>query len=339
MTHFTVIGNACTDLIATVNDEFLDRYGLRKSHCTHLDSADHLHEIKEELEYWQTAGGGAGANTAHVLAALGADVTFLSRIAPDEEGRSFEKELQQAGVKTVLHDTPDEPEQGLPSPQVLCLITPDGDRSFASYDGVAARFERGHLHEQHLSVTDILYIDGYSFCSDRIADAYIEIIPKILARGGHVCLNVGDRSLIETKRGTVTSVLSACNGFICNRAEAEELYGDHSTENLAKLLAENFTFGALTDGANGAWVFDNGTHARIAAPDISHLSEIDSIGAGDHFAAGILYGFGHGLTPERSGELASLCALDCLSHSGGRPLTGQDDGLKNLKHLIERQKL
>lgn len=321
-------------MIYHVDGKIISQLNLKKSGCTHLYTLDNLEKVKSELEKTATAeiiSGGAGANTAHALSALGAQVSLSANIAADDIGRSFKNQLATTGVTAYLNEHHID---GIASTQVLGLITPDGDRTFASYDGVASIYQKQDI-PQELLKAGLVYIDGHSVCSEKLSGELPDLCKTVKSHGGKACLNVGDRSYIESKPQIITSILNECDGFICNRAEAGALYGDENdTATLATIMADIFEFGAVTDGANGACVFNQNKIEFIPAQDISHIPQLDSIGAGDHFSAGLLYGLLHGMTLDQSGKLATLCATDCLSHPGGRPTGGHG----SLKHLVEQVK-
>ena len=46
---------------------------------------------------------------------------------------------------------------------------------------------------------------------------------------------------------------------------------------------------------------------------------VDATGAGDQYAAGVLYGVTHGLSLQESATLGNLCAREVISHIGPRP--------------------
>ena len=218
------------DIVTSTDDEFLSRHNIEKSFCTHLKTEDHLIDIKNSLDHYELIPGGAAANTAHALSALGSNTCFLAKISDDNEGLTFLKNMKDVGVTSGMFEQRDTP---LCTPQVLCFITPDGDRTFASYNGVALDYGFEHMPEDLLDQTDILYLDGYTLCSSKIPDAFLKAAKIVHNRGGLTCLNVGDRSLIDMYKSTIRTLLDSCDGFICNLAEAQALYGhDKSTEEI-----------------------------------------------------------------------------------------------------------
>jgi sugar/nucleoside kinase (ribokinase family) len=48
---------------------------------------------------------------------------------------------------------------------------------------------------------------------------------------------------------------------------------------------------------------------------------VDTTGAGDLYAAGVLFGLTQGLELENAGRIGSICAAEVISHYGARPET------------------
>ena len=64
----------------------------------------------------------------------------------------------------------------------------------------------------------------------------------------------------------------------------------------------------------------------LAALSLAACSGVRTTGAGDAYAAGLLYGLSLGLTLSRCGALGSIAAAEVISHFGARPQ-------KNLRKL------
>lgn len=324
---FTSIGNACTDIVASVEPSFLDTYHLRKDFDCDLESRERLEEIKSALTSYQVIPGGAGANVTHVVAALGGEAHFISRIAADAEGLAFQKYMEEHGIACHF-PTPDD--SSLRSPQVLALITPDGERTFASYDGSALELSAKDYDFDLIRRSDFLYLDGYCFSSPYTSDGFYQAAQTARNNGHHVTFNAGDLTHYEANQSGVDRLLGVCDSVMCSRPEAEAFFGAEPLDQLAQKMAKRFVFGAVTDGRNGAHVFHNGEILHIPAADISDLKMIDTNGAGDHFSGGFLFGLMTHLPLAQAGRLGILCAKDCLGHAGARPLGGKD----SLKHLV-----
>lgn len=327
--QFTSIGNACTDLVASVDDRFLIENNIQKSLCTHLKSADELAALKSKIGSFQSMMGGAGANVAHMISALGGTPHFISKIGDTPEGHLFQKDMQDNGV--ICHfpsPSPLSPESSI----VIILITPDGDRTFASYDVVAKTFSYEDYDLERLNQTHYLYLDGHCFCSPHTGKSFIRVAEHIRQQGGHTTFNIGDISHYHDNKSDIDHLLTICDSVICNEIEAETMFGKFPSHALLALhLSERFLFGAITLGANGSIVFYNKHILNIKA--VPTLKIVDTNGAGDSFSGGFIYGLMNGYSLEKSGKLGALCAADCISHMGGRP-SGGFESLKNLRDLI-----
>lgn len=324
---FTAIGNACIDLIAPVDDAFLTRHDLTKGLCRFVDDAALLDAIKSEIGTYQSIPGGAGANVTHVMSALGHQPHFISKIGADPEGAYFKKYMEENGVKCHFPA----PSENMGSSQVFTFITPDGERTFLSFDDVAKTFTSADYDFDLLHQTNFLYLDGYCLVSRSTPQSFVEAANAARHRGGHVTFNIGDIEYYTTQKDDVTAILNSCDSVICNANEARVMFGDNDDLSiLARQMSEQFLFGAITDGENGAIVFHNKIIAHVPAIAIPPSALVDTNGAGDHFSAGFIYGLMNGYNLEQSGRLGTLCSADCITHAGARPLGGYG----SLKHLI-----
>lgn len=101
-----------------------------------------------------------------------------------------------------------------------------------------------------------------------------------------------------------------------NEEEASYLTKQRDPENMIRVLKEN--------GANNV-IIKNGPDGSIASIDNQlyqdegfHSVAIDTVGAGDSFDAGILYGFHHGYPPEKMLEFANALASIVVTRSVDR---------------------
>ena len=73
----------------------------------------------------------------------------------------------------------------------------------------------------------------------------------------------------------------------------------------------------MTRGDQGSIVLTARGPESVAAATVDHV--VDTTGAGDLFASGLLYGLTHGMDPVESARLGGLCAAEVISHTGARP--------------------
>lgn len=116
--------------------------------------------------------------------------------------------------------------------------------------------------------------------------------------------------------------------LFANEAELLSLYEtDDFDDALAAVKAET-RIAAVTRSEKGAVLIEDGHSVAIEAEPVEKI--VDTTGAGDLFAAGMLTGLATGRDLETSGRLGAIAAAEIISHIGARPNT-------NLKVLSQQR--
>jgi len=119
------------------------------------------------------------------------------------------------------------------------------------------------------------------------------------------------------------------NVFLPNEKEALSLSGEMDVNIAREKLGSKVETLAVKLGAEGALGIRRGEKAGV--PSIP-VSVIDTVGAGDSFDAGFLYGYLHGWSLEKSLQLACICgALSTQSAGGTEGQPTLDEAMKLLK--------
>ena len=123
------LGNALVDMEFTVDDGFLRRQRIDKGHVTLVDEA-RLEELLINLRELQPKrmSGGSAANTLIAAQAFGARTFYSCKVADDDVGEFFLKDLATIGVATNRQ----KPALDAKSGRCLVLITPDAERSMST---------------------------------------------------------------------------------------------------------------------------------------------------------------------------------------------------------------
>jgi sugar/nucleoside kinase (ribokinase family) len=75
----------------------------------------------------------------------------------------------------------------------------------------------------------------------------------------------------------------------------------------------------VTRGEHGSVLVSKTERAVVPAAPVAKV--VDTTGAGDQYAAGVLYGLARGLDLAICGRLGSLAAAEVIGHFGPRPQT------------------
>jgi sugar/nucleoside kinase (ribokinase family) len=116
------------------------------------------------------------------------------------------------------------------------------------------------------------------------------------------------KEFLELARGPV-------DVLFCNEDEARSLLENDDTQECARQLGDWVPRVAITLGADGAILVEEGQLVHV--PGVT-AQAIDTTGAGDMFAAGVLYGLTNGLSFEQSARLAHHAAARIVSQLGAR---------------------
>ena len=116
------IGNAIVDVLASVEESFIAEYGLETGRMTLID-ADRADDLYGWMPKGMEMSGGSAATTTVGVAALGGRAGYIGKVANDDLGRVFRRDLLAGGVSFDVAD-------GLDLPTACCLIqvTPDAQR-------------------------------------------------------------------------------------------------------------------------------------------------------------------------------------------------------------------
>ena len=148
------IGNALVDALVQVpNDEILNELSLPKGSMQLID-ADFYQRLCQRLSTMDVkrATGGSACNTMLALAQMGAAPGLIGKVSDDDNGRFFADSWTANGIHAQL--LPSELSTGVAS----TFITPDGERTFATYLGAAAAMTADDLRPEMMEGYGYLYI-------------------------------------------------------------------------------------------------------------------------------------------------------------------------------------
>lgn len=324
MKNLIGIGNAGIDVTASVaSDDELSSLGFHdKGGCAFPDYEGAL-RLSKELKNPLNEPGGVAANVLCTYGALGGQGRFIGKTAPDAMGDLFRASLKPFGVAFDTKPCGDD----VLSTLIFTAITPDNERSFASYYGASHLISPDDVEDTWFNGDTTLLIDSYMLMSDGG--------PKTLRHAANIAKNRGSAiifmpcslSVIHQKWDDMQDLQALSNAIIANQEEALALAQKDTVEQTVEHLKEQFDWGVVTMSERGAIYFEKG-RPNIHQPAPSQtFTIVNTNGAGDNFTGGFIYGRHHGFTIEQSLRLGQLCAVNALQNSGARP-TG------SLKHLL-----
>jgi sugar/nucleoside kinase (ribokinase family) len=311
--HVIGFGNAIVDVIAEADDRLLERLELAKGTMTLIDR-ERMRALYGSMGPAIEMSGGSCANTMAALAALGAEVAYVGKVQNDQLGEVFAHDIRATGVEFRTRPL----EQGPPTARCLVFVTPDAQRTMATYLGACVELGPEDVDEAQVAAADTVYLEGYLWDRPEAKAACLKAAEIAHRHGRQVALTLSDPFCVDRWRSEFADLISGhVDVLIANEAEICGLYGANELEQAVDLIRGQVRIAALTCSADGSVLVAGRTTERIAAAPVARL--VDSTGAGDLYAAGLLYGLTHGLPLAACGRLGSLAAAAVLGQLGARP--------------------
>ena len=315
------IGNAIVDIIARCDDAFLMRHGRSKGSMQLVDAAE-VSRLYADMGPATEISGGSVANTMVGIASFGGRAGFIGKTAADQFGQVFGHDIRAAGVTFT---TAQASEGGEPTGRCLVLVTPDGQRTMATFLGVSPQLGGGEVDAALIRSARIIYLEGYLFDRPEAKAAFRQAAEIAGKAGRQVALGLSDPFCVDRHRAEFLSLIRAnVDILFANEAEITSLYQTQSFDEAARRAQADTRLAALTRSEKGSVVLSKGKITAIHAAPVTNV--VDTTGAGDLYAAGFLYGIAAEQNIETAGRLGSLAAAEIISHIGARPR-------KNLRDL------
>ena len=304
-------GNALVDVIAPADDAFLRTHGLAPGSMSLVDEAQAGALYAQMAAGVQTSGGSA-ANTVAGLMSLGGRAGFVGKVADDALGGVFAHDLRSNGAvfeSTALTG-------GAATGRSLVSVTPDGQRTMATFLGAASELAPADVDEALVASARLVYLEGYLFDPSPARAAFAKAARVARNAEREVALSLSDAFVVGRWREEILAFLPEVDLLFANEDEIVALMRASDFDDAVAKAAALVPVATITRGARGAVVLSGG-EAHVAAAESATV--VDTTGAGDQFAAGFLFGRARGFSLERCAELGAVAAAEVIGHYGPRP--------------------
>lgn len=324
--QLTAIGNAIVDVLSHTSEEFIrsqEPHGMHKGHMMLIDE-NRAKDLYSQMGQAVEVSGGSAANTLAGFASFGGKAAFIGKVADDQLGEVFTHDMRAQGV---TFDTPPLT-KGPETARCLILVTPDANRTMNTYLGACTELSPEDVDEFTVSVSEILYLEGYLFDKEKAKASFRKACDIAHASGRNVALSLSDGFCVDRHRQDFKDLIeSHVDILFANEDEIKSLYEVDTFEEAIDAVIDNCGLTVLTRSEKGSLILNGNERHEIQAIPPKEL--VDTTGAGDMYAAGFLYGYVNGKTLPECGHLGSLAAAEVISHMGPRPETPLSDLIKN----------
>jgi len=292
------MGNALTDVLMPIeSDELLNVLGLPKGSMQLIDQ-EQFYRIRTQVSDLprQLVCGGSAANTVTGASKLGVSSGFIGKVNDDEVGLNYQHDLQYHGVDSLLL------KGDQASGQSLVFISPDGERTFATYLGAAANLLSEDIRPELFRNSDLFYIEGYLVQNH---DLFLKALEMAKKEGMKVALDLASYNVVEENLDFLNQIIASSVDIVfANEEEAKALTGFQPEEAL-ECMAKQVDIAVVKIGARGAMAIRG--KERVLVPAVA-ANCVDTTGAGDLFAAGFIYGMSNGRSLEECTRYGTITA-------------------------------
>jgi sugar/nucleoside kinase (ribokinase family) len=306
------LGNALVDVLARTEMEAVARHGLTPGGM-HLVEADAAEALYGEVGPGRRQSGGSVANTVAHLAHEGVRPAFVGKVGADDLGDAFAGEFEDLDI----HFATDRAD-GVGTGRCVVLVTPDGERTMSTYLGAAITLGPPDVAAAMPDRADLLLVEGYLWDSPEGAATIAEATARAKRAGAAVAFTPSDSLCVERNRAEMLAFLEAsCDVLVGNEAEVGALAGTGEDAKAGLAWArERVGTAAVTMSEAGSLVSDGNGTEFVPAEAVPRV--VDTTGAGDAYAAGLLAGLARGQAVTQAARRGATIAARVVQHTGAR---------------------
>jgi sugar/nucleoside kinase (ribokinase family) len=323
------VGNAIVDTLVQIEDHFVVDLGLSKGSMSLTDTLGQA-KVLTKLEHrnLQLASGGSAANTMVAIAQSGGSGVYFGKVAHDTNGEFYKFDMEQNGV---LFPVPLAPEASLPTGTCVVLTTPDAERTMCTHLGISVTLNKSDISPELIAQSKLTYIEGYLWDAEAPRAACVEAFEQSRRLGVKTAFTFSDAFLIHRFADDFHRIVDQyCDILFCNTDEAVEFFGTDDIHQCCMGIAKICDLAFITRSGEGCFVIEKGQITPVAGFPVR---AVDTVGAGDAFAGGTLYGLTHGMRPTQAAKWGNYFASRVVEQIG--PRLNDGDLKRHIPSVIE----
>jgi len=275
------------DLEASIDNQFLEEFNLTKGDSVILEDGkmeSMLEQIKREKRLRGIFAGGSIGNTLHNFAVL-ADTRAVALGTISDPIRVGDEAFKYITTTHSLVDFSQLHPCAGPMGRALCLITPDGERTFAIAKGIMNELPAEAIDEAIIKDAGVLLVSNYVFrgTDTPIYQAAMKSLELAKKHDIPVIFAMGTKGLVAEKREWLKSIVPQYVSVVAmNESEAEALFGEKDPLLAVEEALNSTDLVLLTVGPKGlyigAWVdeeFARMTDDPIMSKSISEYNKFE----------------------------------------------------------------
>jgi len=308
VTRVIGVGSPIVDLLAEIPEAHLQVVGGEKGGMELVDHAAMLGHIEALPSATRTAPGGSAANTIFAMAQFDQPSAFLGKLGEDDHAALYHHEFARRGGDTSRFKR----NHGAPTAVCLSFITPDSQRTMRTFLGAAATLEPHEVGADDFHGHSHAHIEGYLAFNRGLLIAVLEAAKQA---GCTISFSLGSFEVVNAAKDILPDILERYVDMVfANEDEARAFIQSDDLDAALDALSALCRTTAITLGAEGAMLRHDGeTHC---APSVFVENVVDTTGAVDLWAAGLLFGLLNGHTLPVAAHFGAVLGAAGVSRMG-----------------------
>lgn len=302
------LGNALVDVLIKLDDDLiLKELDLPKGSMQLIDK-DRANKI---LNYTKTLkkvmnSGGSAANTIHGLSMLGVNTGYIGAVGKDEYGSYFQSYLENHKIKTFMNY------MKTGTGYAIAFISPDSERTFATYLGAALEIHSDMLNENQFTAYNYFHFEGYLVPNHELVSKSISLAKK---NGAKISIDMASYNIVEENLDFLKQIIPEHIDIVfANEEEAKSLTGKEPEDALHD-ISEMCDIAVVKIGSKGSLIKQGKNIYKLG---VIEANSIDTTGAGDLYASGFIYGLLQGYPLDKCGRIGALLSGKVIEVIGAR---------------------
>lgn len=284
----------------------------------------------ENIQHFTRSMSGAEVNVAIGLERLGHQVEYMTRVGDDPFGKYIKQSLEENKIGTSYVNFDDEYKTGI---QLKNYVL-DGSDPYAPYyrkNSAASHISKEDIDKINFDDVKIVHVTGIlPALSETTKEAAIYLMEKAKEKGITVSFDPNLRPALWKNQDemirTIQELIQRADIILPGIDECEVLYGTRNVEKLIEMIRyDGPKTIIIKQGSKGAYVAEDSMQYIVAGFKVDQV--IDTVGAGDGFAAGVLSGILDGISIKESVTRGNAIGAIQVMHRG------DNEGLPTIEQL------
>ncbi len=300
------MGNALVDILTRMDsDELLEKLKFPKGSMQLVD-AETSAQVLSQIAHLKTeqASGGSAANTIHGLSCLGVSTGFLGKVGNDDLGEFFKKDMSANNIEPKLLTSNNA------SGKAIALISPDSERTFATFLGAAVELCAEDIIEELFQGYTHFHIEGYLVYNQPLIEKALKC-----AKNANliISLDLASFNVVEDNHAFLKEMVAEYVDILFANEEEAKAFTKKEHKEALEEMAKDCNIAVLKLGKDGSLIKHFETVFEVG---VIPANSIDTTGAGDLYAAGFLYGLLNFMSVDKCGEIGALLSGNVIEVVG-----------------------